>query len=92
VGGVWPVDFWIVGVACADVGGDARVAFDGRRRISSWCPGWTSPVHSVRKWLVVGGAFLDCGRGLCQWASPDFELVPWVGVAGAFGEVVVGGG
>jgi hypothetical protein len=49
-------------------------------------------VRSVRKWLVVGGAFLDCGRGLCQWAWPDFELVPWVGVAGAFGEEVVGGG
>jgi hypothetical protein len=46
----------------------------------------------VGPFVLVGGAFLDCGRGLCQWASPDFELVPWVGVAGAFGEEVVGGG
>jgi hypothetical protein len=46
---------------------------DGRRRISSWCRGWASPVRSVRKWLVVGGAFLVCGRGLCQWALPDWR-------------------
>jgi hypothetical protein len=78
----WAVLFWTVGVACVN----------GRRQISSWCRGWASPVRSVRKWLVVGGAFLDCGHGLCQWASPDFELVPWVGVAGAFGEKVIGGG
>jgi len=78
----WAVLFWTVGVACVN----------RHLRISSWCRGWASPVRSVRKWLVVGCAFLDCGRGLCQWASPDFELVPWVGVAGAFGEVVVGGG
>jgi hypothetical protein len=44
----WPVDFWIVGVACVDAGGVRRV-------------------------------------------SLDFELVPWVGVAGAFGGEVVGG-
>jgi hypothetical protein len=53
VGGVRPVDFWTVGVACVDAGGGVRVAFDGRRWISSWYR---------------------------------------VGVAGAFGGEVVGGG
>jgi hypothetical protein len=44
-----------------------------------------------RRWRSAD-RFLDCGRGLCRWASPDFELVPWAGVAGAFDEEVVGGG
>jgi hypothetical protein len=44
VGGVRPIDFWTVDVACVD----------GRRRISSWCRGWPLLVRSVRKWLVVG--------------------------------------
>jgi hypothetical protein len=61
--------------------GRKAVRLGGRRSVSVGRP-----------FVLVGGAFLDCGRDLCQWASPDFELVPWVGVPGAFGEEVVGGG
>jgi hypothetical protein len=43
-------------------------------------------------WVAFGRSIFGLWCGLCRWASSDFELVLWVGVAGAFGEEVVGGG